>query len=129
MKEEIITLNEVEFRINGEKLVNVNNKSKIHKQNLHSWKWFYSSFETNLVASRYHKTMQVKNGENVLVDRYVSEEWNQRYLNGFKIQLKAISFSKRFKEDRIIYNKINNELIDIQKEQDKYYQYKTKTVN
>ncbi len=136
MKEETITLNDVEFRIVGENLIpisgdvsgKINNKKK-HKQNLHSWKWFYSVFETNLIALRYHKTAQIKGGEKILVDKYINEEWNPRYLDGKIIHHKAISYSQRFKEERIIYNKINAELIEIQKEQEKQQNYYKSKVN
>ncbi len=131
---EVITLNGNEFKFENDKLIQINgdvfgkiNIKKKYNQNLNSWKWFYSGFNTNLVALRYHKIHQVRNRENILVDKYINEEWNSRYLDGNRIQLKAVSFSKRFKEDRLIYNKINAELIEIQKDQnEKYQKYKLK---
>ena len=133
MKEETITLNDVEFKIQGESLIAINgdvsgkiNDRKKHKQNLHSWKWFYSGFETNLVALRYHKVFQMKQGEKVLIDKYINEEWNPRYLDGKQIQLKAISFSQRAKDERIIYNNINKEILKIEEEQNSFYNKKIK---
>jgi len=82
MKEETITLNDVDFKFENNKLIplygdisgKINAKKK-HKQNLNSWKWFYSGFETNLISLRYHKINQIRNGENVLIDKYINEEW------------------------------------------------------
>ncbi len=117
--ETIITLNGNEFRVFNDKLFETNenklsNKKK-YKQNLYSWKWFYSPFETNLMVSRYHKINQNKNGENIIIDKYINDDRNSHYG-------KAITYSQRFKQERLVYNSINQEINQIQEKDKLYYE-------
>ena len=122
MKEEIVTLNNVEFRIVGENLIphngdmsgKINNKKK-HKQNLFSWNWFYQNSLNNLFVTRYHKTT---NNKGEIIDVFMSNSMNVK-------DNKAIYYSQRVKQDRIHSSKINKEIEDIQKEQEKYHRFKT----
>ena len=121
-KIETIKMNGVNFKFNKDGMpVNFKDNGsealRKLKQTLFSWKCFYSGKEDVLFASRYHKTFQIKNGEKILVDKYIDDVPNSHYLQ-------AISYSRRQRLDRMASNKITLEINEVQKKLDEKFNYK-----